>query len=769
MKPLTFWQRLGMGVRDPFFLVGSLLVVLLVLLAVLGPDLAPHNPFLVQPIQWIDGELFKAPFAPSRIYPLGTDDLGRDQLSLLLYGARTTLVMAFIAMVLRMLLGLLMGTFAGWRPGGFVDRAVTILAEFMASIPGLILAVLLVYAIGIRRGQVAFIVALALVGCGEVAQIMRGHVMSIRHEQYIEAARAVGLSSPQILSRHVLPNLMGTLLALAALEMGSVLLLLGELAFVNVFIGGGRIGYSESAGEAHHYFDIPDWGAMLGTSWRWFRSYPWFPIAPAAAFFIAVFGFNLFGHGLQRFIERGRFHPSGWSVLRFLALVALILVGARALILETGLEAQFADMAREFGVGRAMEDVSALSGPEMQDQQADAAEYIAAQFAAAGLSPASPEGNFALPYTAARGRVTAPPALEVLNASGQAQLDLSDGISFDPWQAFQWQGSQEGPLFIIANTTSPRHKGILLLLNPDQSLRRSWNSRASFAAIVRLVPDDQLHSRYQAPEFDMSSYGSIERLPDFPNLLIGESAARRLLAQAGLDLEELQAQEEAGERLDLNTGLPIRISSGLIYEETEGLNVVGYIAGLDTERRGERILVAATYGHGYPGADENASGVAVMLEMARTLQQMGFTPKRTIVFAALDDGGGYRFVSAPPLPTTRSEVWTTLILSGVGVGGSKLARVETSPGLARTFDQSAHQFGVRTEGLDQWPFFVMTSSSRLAWSAPKVHTSYQALAVTRPGDERSGTPADTPDRMTAEQLAEAGQVATHFVMLASFR
>ena len=100
MKPLTFWQRLGMGVRDFYFLAGSLLVVLLVLLAVLGPELAPHNPFLVQPIQWIDGELFKAPFTPSEVYPLGTDDLGRDQLSLLLYGARTTLVTAFIAMVL---------------------------------------------------------------------------------------------------------------------------------------------------------------------------------------------------------------------------------------------------------------------------------------------------------------------------------------------------------------------------------------------------------------------------------------------------------------------------------------------------------------------------------------------------------------------------------------------------------------------------------------------------------------------------------------------
>ena len=95
MKPLTFWQRLGRAVRDYYFVVGSVLVVLLVLAAVLGPEVAPHNPYLVERLQWIDGELHKAPFPPSDLYLLGTDDQGRDQLSLLLYGARVTLAMAF--------------------------------------------------------------------------------------------------------------------------------------------------------------------------------------------------------------------------------------------------------------------------------------------------------------------------------------------------------------------------------------------------------------------------------------------------------------------------------------------------------------------------------------------------------------------------------------------------------------------------------------------------------------------------------------------------
>jgi hypothetical protein len=663
-----------------------------------------------------------------------------------------------------------MGTLAGWWSGSVFDRAATAVTEFMASFPGLILAMLLVYAVGIHRGQTAFIVALAVVGCGDVAQIMRGHVLTIRNEQYIEAARAVGLSSLEILSRHVLPNLMGTLVALAALEMGSVLLLLGELGFVHVFVGGGRIVFSEIAREAYHFFDVPDWGAMLGTSWRWFRSYPWFPLAPATAFFVSIVGFNLFGYGLQRFIERGRFHPSGWSVLRFLAVVVLVLLGARALVMGAGVEAHFAKMARDFDVERAMEDVAVISDPALIDEPSLAAEYIAAEFEAAGLSRTTTEGSFLHPYTTARGRIAAEPEIEVLDAAGKTQLHLTDGLSFDPWQAFNSEDGREAELVVMANISRITEHGLILMLNPDQKVRLSWSGTSPADGILRVVPDDGLAPPDQPPEFDMSSYGSIDRLPDFPNLLIGETAARQMLAQAGLDLDELQNQAESGEEIALHTGLPIRLTSGLLYEESEGVNVVGYIAGVDVESRGDRILVAATYRQGYPGADENASSVAILLEMARTLQSMEFYPKRTIVFAAFDEGGGFRFANDPPLPTTRSNVWTTLILQGVGVGDSRLARIGSGQqGLTRAFDQSARRFGVRTEELDSWQFFFVTNSSRLSWGDPRPLDPYQAVAVIRPGDELSGTPADTIERMDREDLAKAAQAATHFVMVTSYR
>ncbi len=640
MKPLTFWQRLGMAVRDPYFLVGSFLMVMLALVAVLGPELAPHNPFQVKLLQYVDGELSRAPFLPGDLYPLGTDDLGRDQLSLLLYGARTTLVMALIAMLLRMLIGLLFGTLAGWWPGSWIDRLVMAYASYMTAVPALILAMILIMAVGIQRGQASFIVALAIVGCGEVAQMMRGHVMSIRAEQYIEAARAVGLSSPQILSRHVLPNLMGTLLALAALEMGSVLLLLGELGFVNLFIGGGRVVFSMATFESYHYFDVPDWGAMLGSTWRWFRSYPWLPLTPAMAFLVAILGCNLFGYGLQRFIEKGRFHPSGWSVLRFFAVVALLFVGARALVLDTGVEAQFAKMAADYDAERAMDDVAQLMEPEVAGQPALTADYVAAQFAAAGLSPTTPQGSYLQPFTSVRGRITGVPELQVVAADGSVVLDLSSGLSFDPYQAYVAEGSIEAPLVVAGNSSTPPNGAIVLALDPNERYQSGFNSSPAFAAILRVVPDDELATRDRAPIFDTTSFSNRERLPPFPNLLIGESAARQLLAQAGLDLADLLRRWGKGEELLVPAELTLRLTGGLIYEETPGANVVGYIAGIDRESQGERILVTADFGLVPQGADENASGVATLIEMARTLQAMEFVPKRTIVFAALDEGGG---------------------------------------------------------------------------------------------------------------------------------
>jgi hypothetical protein len=290
------------------------------------------------------------------------------------------------------------------------------------------------------------------------------------------------------------------------------------------------------------------------------------------------------------------------------------------------------------------------------------------------------------------------------------------------------------------------------------------------------VPDSELAPSDQPPPFDLNAYSDLDRLPEFPNLLIGESAARQVLARAGVDLEELQAAGKTGEEVELHTGLRIRLTYGLMYEEVPATNVVGYIPGLGRETQGERILVAATYtgprarnGAVCPGADENASGVAAMLETARLLDDLDLVPKRTVVFAAFDEVGGNHFVGSPVLPTRRSNTWTALILHGLGAGEARLARLEEGSGFARAFDQSARRFGVRTQKLDEWHFFFVSNYSRLAWGDPTVPSSYQGLVVTRPGDALSGIPGDTLDHLDPELLAQAGRAVAHYVMVLSSR
>jgi hypothetical protein len=154
----------------------------------------------------------------------------------------------------------------------------------------------------------------------------------------------------------------------------------------------------------------------------------------------------------------------------------------------------------------------------------------------------------------------------------------------------------------------------------------------------------------------------------------------------------------------LPTGLQIRLTNGLKHEEVPAANVVGYIPWLSRLSPGQRILASASCSGPpvqervlYPSADENAGGVAVMLETARVVRDLELVPKRTLVFAAFDQGGGSHFVDSPALPTQRSDIRTAVILYGTGAGEKRLARLDAGSGPAPAFDKSARRIGVPTK------------------------------------------------------------------------
>lgn len=293
---------------------------------------------------------------------------------------------AFVTMV-RLALGLGLGVLAGWRAGGLVDRAVMGVVEIISSLPMLLTGMILILALDIRRGLTAFLIALCLVGWGEIAQTVRAEFIVLRERPFIEGARVVGVRESGLVWRHIFPNVLPMLVVITLMEMGSVLMLLGELAFVGVFIGGG----SHTTGvndEAAVIAEIPEWGALLADTRPYVRSYPWMVLAPSAAFFVAVLGFNLLGEGLRQIARDAGVNTAAIITKRIALIGGAIALATWYIAVHIGPGTSYAQLAYGFDGARALAHAETLV--EIQTESPGfgtagserAAAYIAEQFVA---------------------------------------------------------------------------------------------------------------------------------------------------------------------------------------------------------------------------------------------------------------------------------------------------------------------------------------------------------------------------------------------------
>jgi len=234
-----------------------------------------------------------------------------------------------------------------------------------AAFPVTLFAMILIQGIGIQQGMWVFIVAFCVVGWAEVAQFVRRQTMGVKPQLYIEAARSVGVPSTRIITQHVTPQLLTALIVLGVLEMGAVLMLLAELGFLNIFLGGGykvMIAETGSMQPVISYFsDVPEWGAMLANIRDWWRSYPWMAWYPGLAFFLAILTLNLWGEGLRRFLADSRINVSR-ALNRYTLLAAVIVVaGLIAMLRGSTPLGVYQSQARKFDGQRALADVKALA------------------------------------------------------------------------------------------------------------------------------------------------------------------------------------------------------------------------------------------------------------------------------------------------------------------------------------------------------------------------------------------------------------------------
>jgi ABC-type dipeptide/oligopeptide/nickel transport system permease subunit len=301
--------------------VGLALVSVLVVLAWLGPGWAPHDPMKAYPILRDEaGEWHRHPLDPGELpqFPLGTDYDRRDILSRFLWAFRPTLLMAAFAAAIRLALGTTLGLLGGWLTGrlGSVANGVTSLAS---TVPLLVLAILLIYLTGRERSLWQFVFALSVTGWATTAYLIGTLTRALRGEPYIEAARSLGAGGPHILRHHVLPQVRGLLPVVLAFEIGAVLLVLGELGFLGLFVGGAATRAVADGASAGAFLKLvpgmPELSQMLSVGWDNFFQTPWLSLYAGLAFFFAVFSFMLLGEGLKRrYADARRASEAGGSV-----------------------------------------------------------------------------------------------------------------------------------------------------------------------------------------------------------------------------------------------------------------------------------------------------------------------------------------------------------------------------------------------------------------------------------------------------------------------
>lgn len=257
----------------PLTLACAGVILLLVATAVLAPWLTAHSPTVPLP-QGLDPN--GLPLAPSAQHPLGTDDLGRDALARWLYGGRVSLAIGFSATALAGVLGVGLGLLAGYR-GGWVDLTLMRLTEIVMAFPTLLLAMGLAAVLPPHPAMV--VLTLGLVGWTAIARLVRGLTLSLREQEFIDAARAMGGSDLWILVRHLLPNLSGAIGSLLALKLADMFLLEAALSFLGLGVRP----------------PTPSWGNMIHDGQLYFRDAPWLFMAPGLAIFAVVLAFNLLG------------------------------------------------------------------------------------------------------------------------------------------------------------------------------------------------------------------------------------------------------------------------------------------------------------------------------------------------------------------------------------------------------------------------------------------------------------------------------------------
>lgn len=778
-----------MRLRFPWQLaVGLAIVLAWVVAGVTAPLLTDVDPLRGRTFVQEGTRSIPGPFEPGTYgYPLGSDRQGRDLWTNILYGARATFGLVGVVLLVRLIVGVTLGALAGWFAGRWIDRAVSALIDAFAAFPTILFAILWIFAFDIRSGAPAFAAALAITGWWGFGRATRSALVALRGRPFLEAARSGGLSEFALFARHALPNLVPTLAVAAALEASAIVLVLGELGFLGYVVGGGTAIPLSDAGGLAFFFGTPEWGAILGQGRFEIFQAPWIILAPSAAFASAVLAFNLTGHGLRLLFERAPVALGRLLTWRLAAALVAIAIAFRLVSPLIGPGAGFADIARGFDADRARAHVAYLADPARGGRYtgstgyAEAATYVAERFAEIGLEPIGDGGTYFQRFPMRIVQLTAMPSFERLGPEAKRyipRLDFAEGIG-----GRRGGGTAEGNVVFVGGAVrSPEYSdfegttpegNIALIAGPGQQGADPIDNAIRSGAVGVIFVRDPVIKLSSIPTFETRTV---------PVIYVSERVADELIAESGKRIADLRRELEERRRrqsrpslrtvipepLSFDTRTRVRISVPLGPVRTvETMNVVGLLRGADPERAQRSVLVGGHLdgigtdpdGTVFPGANDNASGPAVAIEVARVLAANRALLKTSVVFvafAAEEIGlvGSEAFANWSLItPWRPMNVVSVFNLDVAGCCGAELGASEESYVLRSRLAAGAERFGIDLG-------YVQGSSDHVTYLRRRVPAVMIAWTDFGPVH----TPRDTVETVEPWRLRQAGLVATQGIL-----
>lgn len=262
--------------KSPTAVIGSIIVIIVILSGLFAPWIAPYDP--------IKTDLYARLTPPGREHLLGTDNVGRDVLSRILWGARVSLKVGVISVGIGMIIGVILGLVGGYF-GGITEKSIFSIVDLLLSMPSLLLAIAIVATLGPGIWQVMTAVGISLIPI--FARVTRGSVLTVKEQNYVLAAKALGASKIDIMVRHILPNILTPIIVMATLNCAFAIIMEVALSFLGIGIQPPE----------------PTWGLILSNGWQQMRYATWISTFSGLAITITVLGFNLLGDGLRDLMD----------------------------------------------------------------------------------------------------------------------------------------------------------------------------------------------------------------------------------------------------------------------------------------------------------------------------------------------------------------------------------------------------------------------------------------------------------------------------------